>query len=775
MGRSAPNPLRALLRRVAPAASVLLLDFVVLPVLATGGGRSGEFRPPVRPTVSIPRVDKAPALADFLGMRPENGFEGKLLKIDQFTQNTPKDGEPASQRTEAYLGYDDKHLYVIFVAFDTEPQAIRARMSRRENIDDDDLVQVMLDTFSDERRAYSFIANPLGIQQDRLWAEGQNPDVSFDTLWYSEGRLTDEGYVVWMAIPFRSLRFPTNGNRWGIVLQRIIQRANEYSYWPHVSSRIAGRLNQEAKVEGLENISPGRNIQLIPYGVFRSFRALDQRDASTPFFHSKTLEADIGLDTKFVIKDRLVLDLTVNPDFSQVESDEPQTTVNQRFEVYFPEKRPFFLENSSFFVTPIDLLFTRRIADPQFGARLTGKLGRYALGALFADDQSPGRLVPEGDPLAGRRAYFGVARVSGDIFKNSSIGMIYTERRFEREFNRVGGVDFRFKFADNWMAEGQAVTSSTRDEDGVYSAGPAYQLFAEYAGRQFIFNTFFVDTSKGFITRPGFFRRPDLRRFSNFARYEFRPEGKLLMSHGVSVFQLNLWAHDGTPLERYHELGYFFNFQRQTHLCFSANAGRERLRAGEFDGLMQDREYPTGGRGVHFQTSFFPQLTFDGQATWGRTINFSPRTGAPVSARDHFASLRVTVRPVTRLTVENRYLLSRLRVVGAEASIFNSHIVRSKWNYQLTRALSLRFIAQYNSLLVNEQFSGLQTTKSANVDFLITYLPHAGTAVYVGYNSNLQNLDPALSVVDDNLLRTRSRFINDGRTVFVKVSYLIRF
>lgn len=204
--------------------------------------------------VVVPRIDGAPTLEDFLEMKPSQKWEGKLAKIDGFVQRDPKDGAPPTFRTEVYLGYTDKNLYVIFVCFDAEPKSIRARMSRRENVYDDELVQIMLDTFHDQRRAYSFVTNPLGIQLDRLYAEGQGFDDSFDTLWQSEGKVNDHGYVVWMAIPFRSLRFPRSGQTWGIVLQRIIPRLNEVCYWPHISSRIEGRLNQEGTMRGLEGI-----------------------------------------------------------------------------------------------------------------------------------------------------------------------------------------------------------------------------------------------------------------------------------------------------------------------------------------------------------------------------------------------------------------------------------------------------------------------------------------------------------------------------------------
>jgi hypothetical protein len=183
-----------------------------------------------------------------------------------------------------------------------------------------------------------------------------------------------------------------------------------------------------------------------------------------PRFDHRDAEFRGGVDSKFVLHDNLVLDVTANPDFSQVESDEPQITVNQRFEVFFPERRPFFLENSDYFKTPIDLFFTRRIGDPQFGARLTGKVGPYSMGILAADDRGPGNQVPDNDPLAGDRSTFAIARLNRDIFGQSSVGAIYTDWEFPAAdaFNRVGGIDSRLKFNPNWTGNFQAVASSTR-------------------------------------------------------------------------------------------------------------------------------------------------------------------------------------------------------------------------------------------------------------------------------------------------------------------------
>jgi len=708
-------------------------------------------------------------------MKPHPDLEGKLTRIEQFTQQDPKNGQPATQRTEAYLGYDDKNVYAIFVAFDSQPAQIRARLARRENIYDDDRVQIMLDTFHDERRAYAFVANPLGVQLDRLWTEGRGNDDSFDTVWKSRGKVTERGYVVWMSIPFRSLRFSPSNGTWGVVLQRVIPRLNETDSWPWVSAAIQGRLNQGGTVSGFQKISPGRNIQLIPYGVFRSFRALDSRGALNPAYVKERADFDGGLDAKFVLKDRLVVDATFNPDFSQVESDEPQVTVNQRFEVFFPEKRPFFIENASFFETPISLLFTRRIADPQFGVRLTGKVGRYAIGLLFADDQSPGRSVPANDPLSGKRAFFGIARVNRDLGKNSTIGAIYASRQLGNAFNRAGGVDLRFKLGKHVVGNAQAVTTATRFADGTRQAGPSYEVFAEWAGRKLIFNTLYLDTSKGYLTQTGFFRRPNIRQFSNFVRYRFRPEGKRLISHGPSAFQLALWNHARTRVDKFINVNYLFEFKRQTEIGAFINTGRERLFQSEFSALATEgSDYPRGHRGIFWFSSFFPQLTLFGETGSGTTINFFPASGPPVSARSHFFDGGVTVRPMTRLTIENRYLLTRLRVRGLEESIFTNHILRSKWNYQISRELSVRFITQYAATLSNPELSGLARNKSLNFDFLVTYLLHPGTAIYVGYNSNLQNPDPLLALTSGSG-QVPNRFVNDGKQFFVKASYLFRF
>ena len=771
-------------------------------------------------------------------MKPQGEIARQMTRVTGFTQRTPHDGESVSEPTEAYLGYDQKNLYVVFVCFD-DPRRVRARMSAREDIYDDDQVEAILDTFHDRRRAYAFQTTPLGVQWDAIWTEASraevqgNFDTSFDTVWDSHGKLTNHGFVVLMAIPFKSLRFPaTKQQNWGIILYRGIYRKNENAFWPHISRKMEGRLGQEATLEGLEGISPDRDIELIPYGIMRGFRALDTRDPYNPFFQNATAQGQTGMDAKFVIHDHFVLDLTANPDFSQVESEDPQITVNQRFEVYFPEKRPFFLENEDYFRTPIDLFFTRNIEDPSAGIRLTGKEGPYSLGLIAADDRSPGLAVPSvcpatstvcSDRLFGTRSYFTVARVNRDIFKQSSVGAIYTDWECPTtgEFNRVGGADTRLKLNNNWTLEGQAVTSSSKllgltasnlqntCEDGLYPfssgnsgngsyyAGAADRLDLKRDGLHFVYIGSYQDVSPGFVTVPGFVNRVDIRESDQHGGYVFRPEKGWIVAWGPGLYNHYVFDHEGTRLDTDYEPYFTITGRGQTQVqLLPYEEMRERLRPQDFafiglPGVTQNQDYHERRSGASITTGYFPKVTMGASYYWGDGANFVPAANAaPQSllARLNTGAANLTFRPVKRLKIENTYLFERLRmtnatflfqprIAGAGLGIFNDHIVRSKWNWQFTPQLSARVILQYNSLLagtpgVGSPYTYLPTSKQFNADFLITYLVHPGTAIYVGYNSDLQNLDVQPNVGVSNTARG---YINDSRQFFVKVSYLFRF
>jgi hypothetical protein len=754
----------------------------------------------------IPRLAHGPTLEDFLTMKPEGDIAPGMTKITSFLQREPHDGEPVTQPTEVYLGYDEKNLYAVFVCHD-DPSKIRAHETRREDFDGDDAVEIMLDTFHDRRRAYVFEVNPKGIQFDAIWTEASyeeqtngNFDVSFDTLWYSRGKITPQGYVAWMAIPFRSLRFPAAQDQtWGVVLLREITRENEKAFWPRVSINQEGRLGQAGTAKGLSSISPGRNIQLIPYGLLNSFRTVDDRACVSGLdgcahFQDRNLGGTFGVDGKVILNDSLVLDATANPDFSQVESDEPQVTVNQRYRVYFPEKRPFFIENADYFRTPIDLFFTRNLVDPDAGIRLTGKAGPYSLGILSADDRALGLAFDPADPLFKTHDYFNIARISRDVFKQSSIGAIYTDWEFPaaHSYNRVGGVDSRIKFSPNLTATLQGVVSSTSFGSNNDETGSAYKADLIYTSRHWFHEGTYNDVSPAFTTVPGFVNRVDIREYRNDTSYVFRPKSGPVVSWGPELLGHWTWDHEGLRLDTDYYPSLSVVLKRQTRInVLPYEEFRERLRPGKDYGVPDDPllDFHEHNSGITVSSAPVSQVTVGALYFWGTTANFLPGSAAgfdvPYLARYDQASAIASVRPFTALKIDNTYLFSRLRTRESNANIFNNHILRSKWNWQINRELSLRVILQYNATLTQNKpgdatntypLTFLPTTKNFNTDFLITYLVHPGTAVYVGYNSNLQNLDPALAI-DPNLggIRRSDRLINDGKLFFVKVSYLFRF
>ena len=779
---------------------VAICLLLLLPLLSFGQGQQPKDGNGAKPTVvaantqlRIKKLSQAPSLNDFAGMKPATPLAAEMTKVDVFIQLDPKEGQPSPEKTEVYLGYDQKNFYAIWLCFDKEPKKIRALLARRDSIGPEhDEVQLYLDTFNDRRRSYGFMANPLGVQFDYIWTDTNGYDDSFDTVWDSDGKVTDQGYMVIMSVPFKSLRFyKTPGEQtWGIILQRIIPHHNDNSFYPALTRKIQGRLTQEAHVTGLSGITPGRNIQLTPYAIANSVKFVDQRDPNQPYFRQNKLGGDAGLDAKVILHDSLVLDMTFNPDFRQVESDEPQTTVNQRFEVFFPEKRPFFQENANFFRTPINLYFTRRIIDPQFGMRLTGKLGEWNLGLLSIDDQSPGRIVPDDDPLRRKRAYFNIARITHDIGKQSHLGVIYTDRRLsaeaaslcgsdrcQAESNQVGGVDGRFQIGEHFNTEFQMVVSATDFADGTHKAGPSTNLWAEYSTKKLEYNVMYQDTAAGFETLTGFFRRPDIRRESHFFAWRDYHENKWLTWWGPQVFHAAAWDHTGNLLEYNWEPGVSVVFTKNTNFGIVHGFTTEKLRPQDFGPPVSSDLYFNKGYWYGWlDMTYFKRVAVHGSLQLGKAINFAPPAGqAPYLANETNGFLLVTVRPFGNLTVDNTYIIERLRDRESERSILNFHVVRSKWNYQFTKELAVRTIFQYTALLGHPGLTSLENEKQFNADFLISYLIHPGTAIYVGYNSDLQNLDRLGIDSHTGLFRTRNRFLEDGKGFFIKGSYQFRF
>jgi hypothetical protein len=702
----------------------------------------------------IPRVSRPPKLSDFLNNVPREAE----LAISDFRQFTPGDGSPVSKPTKVYLSYDDKNLYIVFLCTD-DPKLIRARLAKHDLIMTDDRISICIDTFHDHRHMYWFDINPYGVQADGNVIDGVEDDPSWDTLWRSEARITEDGYAGIAAIPFKSIRFPTNaGQTWGLIIGRWIMRNNEFSLWPEVSRRRTGFVSQGGDMDGIRNISPGRNIQLIPYALFGRSRYLD----STPAMRTGT-EARAGLDAKIVLKDALTVDVAVNPDFSQVESDEPQVTVNQRFEVWYPEKRPFFLENAGYFKTPEKLFFSRRIADPKLGARLTGRVGRWSIGALFADDRAPGQRVPHDDPLNGENTAVGVVRIQRDLFKDSNVAVMATTSDFGPARNRVFSFDARLHLLRNWILTGQAMSSGTRLAGGKQLAGPGYRLDWAHSGKHFISETIYTDRSPGFYADLGFFQRVNIRQLENTTGYKWLPE-QAIQSIGPKMMTMVNYDHQGRLQDWSVDPQIEIEMTRLTKF----EAGHSEIyEYFEGHGFRRHLNY------VEFESEPKRWLALNAEIGAGAAINYQPGPAlSPFLARSRNLQAGFTLRPNARARFDETYIYSRLTTPSA--SVFNNHIIRSKVNYHFSREASVRFIADYNAVLPNATLTTVERSKHVGIDTLFTYMLNPGTALHAGYTDLYDNwrLDPTISPA---LVRTRWPDLNTGRQFFLKLSYLFRF
>jgi hypothetical protein len=723
-----------------------------------------------------------------------------MLRVGDFIERYPDDGTPARDTTTAFLGYTHEYLFIAFICRDRTPGLIRAHMLQRDSLADDDHVRVMLDTFHDQRRAFVFESNPLGIQADALYSEQTGYDFSFDTVWSTWGRLTRYGYVVLMRIPFASLYFaktaPGDPRTWGIILERSISHSNESDYWPRSNPNVAGQLTQDAAIQGFEDVEHGQNLQFEPYTLARSVRQLNTADPVNPFFDVKHLQGYTGLDAKFILHNSLVLDTTVNPDFSQVGINNPAAP-NQRFPPFFPEVRPFFIENSSYFQTPISLYYTNNIITPQYGARLTGKLGPWAMGFLDVDDRSPGQAVAQESPEANTRAHFYIGRVDRDIGSHSNAGLVYADREYLGSFNRAGGLDYRARMGERWTYTGQVLTSQTRnisdstqgeqecENFALTCSGQAWFQQVSYSDlhRQWWFA--YDDTSAGFVTDTGFFVRPDVREPNGRFTYTFRPSGGPILDHGPSIYAERIWDHTGLPLDDYLHPSYNIDFKDRTSLYAYVSIGQDRLRPIDYPALTTNVEYDTHSAGVSFYTSPVPWLAADLGYNQGATINYQPPSGqGPDPVNVSSPSISLDVKPFDATDLSNSYVFTQFTNPDSGDLVYDNHELISRWNYQFNKALSLNLIGQYIATLPHSDSTDLSNSKDLFADALLTYMPHPGTALYLGYIGNFANLNRALCTrtqdglcnPDDPILPTTgSSLMNDDKDLYLKVSYLLRF
>jgi len=513
--------------------------------------------------VTIPKFEKPPTIDGILN---EPVWQGAAVLKD-FYQIDPGDNIAPSKPTEVLIGYDPKFLYIAFRAFD-EPDKIRSTVAKRDNIFQDDYVGFYLDTFNDKRRAFEIFFNPLGIQGDGILTEGRGEDFSIDLLLDSKGTINQEGYIVEIAIPFKSLRYEAGkGKLWGAHFFRRIQRFNrELDSWMPFSRSIDGNMNQAGHLGGLEGISVERTIELIPsltisqdgrfvrsFGVFPNTPAAltdPGRIVNTP------IGIDPGLTAKFIPSPAMTIDLAINPDFAQVEADQLVVTANQRFPIFFPEKRPFFLEGIDIFTTPITAVHTRSIVDPDVAIKTTGKLGRTSFGLIAASDNGPGnfslddrgalnncrdrraldpRVICNNERFVDKNAYIGVLRVKRDVGKENSLGILATSYNFIEKHNQLVAVDGRFRLNKQTTLTFQTLGTTSRNfffdaDDGItrYRTGNGFGYSFSYnvSGRNWGYELGGEGFTQDYRADVGFFQRQNSNFNFGFLRYNSDPKPK---------------------------------------------------------------------------------------------------------------------------------------------------------------------------------------------------------------------------------------------------------
>ena len=737
----------------------LLFLIAVLFPLASGAVELAPLR--------VPRVSRAPKLADFANGTPREAE----VSVSVFRQFDPHDGEPASLPTVAYLSYDDKNLYVGWICKD-DPDKIYARMAPRKQIDLDDRVTINIDTFADHKHAYWFDVNPYGIQYDGRTTDGIGDDPSWEGLWYSEGKITEDGYVVLETIPFKSLRFPRAAKQtWYICLARFINRNSELSIWPFVShAGLPQFVGQFAPIEIEGDISPGRNVQFIPYALGSMDNYLDPAAG-----FQQQGEHHAGLDAKAVIHDALTLDMALNPDFSEIGTDDPKVQVNQRYEVIFPERRPFFLENASIFSLPEQLFFSRRIVNPQFGVKLTGSLGRWSLGGLAADDRAPGEVLLQGQTGHGDRAFDGVFRVEREFGHQSHVGLFLAGTKFGETYNRVGSVDLRYVLPHNWTMAGQATTTQTKDSSGQRAAGPGYILSLRKTNNHVSFHSFYTDRSPGLNSTLGYIDRTDIRSWASYGQYLWKPKAsKAVMAFGPTMFGELIYDHEKRLQNWSLEPGFQISLPKLTTLGVTYEQEYEYFKGSGFRRQVTD---------FTLMTSWFKWLDMKAEYLHGTRPNYFPGADlAPFLGNGDSASATIVLHPEKHLRLDEIYYYTRLatradtRAAGTVPGqvIFTNHLIRSKINYQFTPATSFNAILDYYATLPNNALVASTYSKQADTTLLFTYLPHPGTAFYIGYADTFQNVDYSANHVPPYSI-TQLPGTSTDRQLFMKISYLLRF
>jgi hypothetical protein len=716
---------------------LIFLLFSAALSFADDKNNGGNFR------ITAPQFSSSPKIDGTL----ENPVWEEGIVIDSFTQYEPQEGSVPTEKTVAYIGYDSKNLYIAVRAYDSDPKAVRACLTQRDQVMGDDVITVYLDTFNDKKRAFVFQVNPCGVQQDGIYTENRRRgrgrggggggffgfDRNFDTYFITEANIDEQGYTVEMAIPFKSLRFPNTPNQvWGLQIMRNIQRKNEEIYWHPRSRDVNGFLIQAGTLEVQGQIEKGKNFEIMP--VLTGVKALGSKVATDP-----------GINFKYGITSDLTADVAINPDFSQIESDMPQIDVNQRYELYYPEKRPFFLEGKDFFDTPFELVYTRNIVNPLWGTKLTGKVGKITMGFMSAYDETPAQIDnpwEEEPDLTGYRGLVNVFRLKQDLYSESHIGFILTDKEMgpswknlTNNYNRVAGFDGHFKFWNHYQASFQIVGSQTKWRGEKTDFVPALSFNFSRRARHLTFSLDYNQIPEDFSAALGFFRRKDIRSLSTRVGYAFLPMNDYIVDIRPSLEYRRIYDFNDTLTDEEVQLGFFITGWRGSFLYGGYTVEMER-----YEGIDYHKK------------SFRARLNSDPLAWISAGINFSIGDSIyyeenPFLGYKKSFGVQLTLKPLTNLRALYDFSNDNFYENKGGEKVYTVNVISQRISYQLSRHVSIRLITDYNDYY-----------KEIYASLLFSYELRPGTVFYFGIDDNQAQDELGIYKVQ-------------GRFVFVKFSY----
>jgi len=751
--------------------------------------------------VAPPRIDSAVTVDGVL----DDAAWSEAARLTGFSQYTPVDGRPSENLTEVLVFYSATAIY-FGVRAQAPPGSVHATLASRDRIDADDAIQIFLNPFNDGRQALVFGVNPLGIQADGALVEGtgnrgatafsalesgrEATDLTPDYIYESKGRVTEEGYEIEIAIPFKTLRFPAaRVQTWSLNITRRVQSSGEEDSWAPALRAQSSFLSQSGTLDGLTDLRRGLVLDLNPVVTAKA----DGLPSGGRWTYDST-RPEFGGNVRWGVTPNLTLNGTVNPDFSQIEADATQFTYDPRAALFFPEKRPFFFDGAELFNTPNNLIYTRRIAAPVAAAKLTGKAGGTDIALLSAVDDVATSASGVDHPV------FNIVRLQRNLRGASKAGLAYTDRIDGADSNRVFAADARLQFKSIYDVQLQAGASRTQT-NGAATWAPIWQAILNRDGRHFGLRYAATGIHENFHAASGFISRGGVMTTNLTHRATwFGGADAPIQSFTASVLLNGVWQYKDVTLgdawlEKKLHFNNNFKFKGGWLLGVStlvesfafdeAFYANYRLQA-DADGssLLPFRGTPHLHNLDYVVSANTPQFSkFTGSVLyiWGRDENFFEWSSADIV----FATYGLDYRPTTQLRIGPQYQLQSYdrRTDGSTVGV--GRVPRLKVEYQVSPAVFVRFIGEYNSqrqdalrddsrtnlpIVVRDPATGLFSAPPPfernrfRVDALFSYQPTPGTVFFAGYSSILS--EPR-ALRFDSLQRTSDGF-------YVKASYLFR-